>query len=104
MHFGLGVIQRREEVQALEVIHVQVCQQDIHTAHGARERRTKPTDAGARTKDEHGTVRPTHFHTRGVAAIPCRFRARCCYIATRRPESTSLFPYTPLTVRTPWSW
>src|SRR3954469_17828209 len=78
MQLDLGVVQRREEREALQVVEMKVTQHDVDDAHiFGHQARTKSADARTRIEDGDRTVRKPQLYTRRVAAVAhCRRAGR----------------------------
>jgi hypothetical protein len=76
MDFLAGLIQRPEEAQALNVIHVKVSQEHVHTPGLRAQGRTETSDPRAGIEDEHSTVGPAHLDARRIPPVPVRLGPR----------------------------
>src|SRR5262249_21332753 len=94
MHFYLWVVEGCKKPQALEVVHVQMREQDVHAAERPGEYGAESADAGPRVEDEHRAVSAAHFHTRRIPTIACCLRPWCCYGPARPPERDVHHPAT----------
>ena len=64
-----GVVERTEEPQPDDVVHVKVGQQHVHPGKPRGQLEREGSDTRPRVEHEHGAIRPRHAHTRGVAAV-----------------------------------
>ena len=69
MHLEVGVVQRVEEAQALDVIHVEVREEHVDPAHAFGQARREPADPGAGIEHEELTGVVAHLDARRVPAV-----------------------------------
>src|SRR5262245_25854429 len=69
MDLRARIVQRSEEAQSLDVVHMEERQEEIDTPDGSVELGAEAADAGPRVEYQHGSLRPTHLDARGIASV-----------------------------------
>jgi hypothetical protein len=75
MNLARGPKERGKEAEALNVVHVEVGQEDVHPLDGRVNGGPQPTDAGPGVEREDGAIGAGDLDCGGVAPVPRRFRA-----------------------------
>jgi hypothetical protein len=77
MDLAVGLVERPEEAQALQMVQVEVAEQDIDSRAGlAFKRKTEWAHSGPGVQDQDRSVLAANFDARGVAAVPESVRPR----------------------------
>jgi len=71
---GLG--ERLEEAEPLDMVHVEMCQQEVDASYTAPHRRPQPLNPGSRVQDQEAVPVAPHLDTGRVAPVANRLRPR----------------------------
>lgn len=85
MNVETRIVNRGKKAQSLDVVHMQVGEQDIHTPYRRRNRRRQTADSRAHIKHQYRAFAANHAHAGGVAAVARGFRAGRSERATSTP-------------------
>ena len=86
MNLARGPKKRGKEAEALDVVHVQVGQQDVHPLGSRVDGSPKPTDASPGVEREDGAIGAHDLDRGGVAPVTRGFRAGAGERAPRPPQ------------------
>src|SRR5262249_13135979 len=86
MYVDVGVEERSEEPEPLDVVHVQVGEQQVDAPERRRERAAEEPDPGPRVQDRDAVVLGPYLHAGGVAAVARGVRSRGGERAAHAPE------------------
>ncbi len=86
MNLDVRFIERLEEPEPLDMIHVQMREQQVDPPCRSAGERAEAADPGTRVEHKQAAVVIAHLHARGVTAVARRFSPGAGQRAARAPD------------------